>query len=194
MTAFYDRPVDSMSAIPELIEQPLTREALAERYRALCDGPRFANLPGKIELDAWGRMILSPASNIHGIYQARLAQSLQRGLGGVAIVEASISTNPDVRVADVAWASPEFMRTHGHETPFTKAPEICIEVASPSNSRRELHEKIAAYLAAGAVEASRALRSFGSTASERVSGRSARVVRLTRLLADSLERIRPIRV
>lgn len=142
-----------MSAIPELIEQPLTREALAERYRELCDDPRFANLPGKIELDAWGRMIMSPASNLHGALQARLASLLQRDLGGVAIVEASISTDPDVRVADVAWASTEFMRAHGHETPFTKAPDICIEVASPSNSRRELREKIAAYLAAGAVEA-----------------------------------------
>jgi Uma2 family endonuclease len=142
-----------MSATSELIEQPLTREALAERYRALCDDPRFANLPGKIELDAWGRMIMSPASNIHGIFQVRLAEFLKRDLGGVAMVEASISTDPDVRVADVAWASTEFMRAHGHETPFTKAPEICIEVASPSNSRRELSEKIAAYLAAGAVEA-----------------------------------------
>jgi Uma2 family endonuclease len=142
-----------MAAIPEVIEQPLSREALAERYRALCDDPRFANLPGKIELDAWGRMIMSPASNIHGIFQVRLAKILERDLGGVAIVEASVSTDPDVRVADVAWASPDFIRAHGEETPFTKAPEICIEVASPSNSRRDLREKMSAYLAAGAVEA-----------------------------------------
>ena len=142
-----------MSAILEVIEQPLSREALAQRFRDLCEDPRFANLPGKIELDSWGRMIMSPASNQHGLVQARLVELLRRSLGGAAFVEASISTNPDLRVADVAWASDEFMRAHGQESPFMVAPEICIEVASPSNSARELQEKIAAYLEIGATEA-----------------------------------------
>lgn len=139
--------------MPEVIDQPLSREVLAQRFRALCDDPRFANLPGKVELDAWGRIIMSPASNRHGLVQARLAELLRRALGGAAIVEASISTNPDLRVADVAWASDDFMHRHGQETPFMVAPEICIEVASPSNSARELQDKVAAYLAVGATEA-----------------------------------------
>ncbi len=142
-----------MSALSEVIEQPLSREVLAQRFRELCDDPRFANLPGKVELDAWGRIIMSPASNQHGLLQARLAESLRQSLGGAALVEASISTNPDLRVADVAWASDEFMRGHAQETPFMAAPEICIEVASPSDSARELQEKAAAYLAMGATEA-----------------------------------------
>ena len=45
------------------------------------------------------------------------------------------------------------MAAHGDETPFTSAPELCIEIASPSNSRKELNEKVAAYLATGAKEA-----------------------------------------
>lgn len=142
-----------MSAILDVMEQPLSREALAQRFRDLCEDRRFANLPGKIELDSWGRIIVSPANNQHGLLQARLVELLRRSLGGSAIVEASISTNPDLRVADVAWAPDEFMRAHGQETPFMLAPEICIEVASPSNSARELHEKLAAYLATGATEA-----------------------------------------
>ncbi len=142
-----------MSALSEVIEQPLSREVLAQRFRELCDDPRFANLPGKVELDAWGRIIMSPANNQHGLVQARLAELLRQALGGAALVEASISTNPDLRVADVAWASDEFMRGHAQETPFMVAPEICIEVASPSNSARELGEKVAAYLAMGATEA-----------------------------------------
>ncbi|HSA71392.1 MAG TPA: Uma2 family endonuclease, partial [Burkholderiales bacterium] len=32
------------------------------------------------------------------------------------------------------------------------APELCIEVVSPSNSRQEMREKIEAYLATGAEE------------------------------------------
>jgi Uma2 family endonuclease len=33
-----------------------------------------------------------------------------------------------------------------------RAPELCIEIVLPSNSRKELTEKIGAYLAAGAEE------------------------------------------
>lgn len=141
-----------MAANPEIIEAPLTEEGLAERYRGLCANPLLANLPGKIELDLWGRILMSPASNYHGVLQIRLGQRLVR-LGGQAIAEASVVTSIGLLVADVAWASTEFMRAHGTETPFTRGPELCIEIASPSNSVKELDEKVAAYLAAGATEA-----------------------------------------
>lgn len=39
-----------MGAVHEVVEAPLTYEALAERYRELCGDSRFENLPGKIEL------------------------------------------------------------------------------------------------------------------------------------------------
>ncbi|RPI45810.1 MAG: Uma2 family endonuclease [Betaproteobacteria bacterium] len=141
-----------MSATPEVIDKPLSYEALAEMYRAMCDDPRFANIPGKLELDTWGRIIMSPASNYHGNLQARLVERLQ-ALGGQRFVEASVLTPIGLLVPDVAWASTEFLASHGNETPFTTAPELCIEVASPSNSLKELNEKVAAYLAAGATEA-----------------------------------------
>lgn len=141
-----------MAANPELIEAPLTQEGLAERYRKLCADPLFANLPGKIELDLWGKILMSPESNIHGALQIRLGQRLAP-LDGQAIAEASVVTSIGLLVADVAWASAEFMRAHGTETPFARAPELCIEIASPSNSVKELREKVAAYLAAGALEA-----------------------------------------
>jgi Uma2 family endonuclease len=141
-----------MSAPSEVIDKPLSYEALAEMYRAMCDDPRFANIPGKLELDTWGRIILSPASNYHGNLQARLVARLLP-LGGQAFVEASVLTPVGLLVPDVAWTSAEFRSTHGDETPFTRAPELCIEVASPSNSLKELNEKVAAYLAAGATEA-----------------------------------------
>lgn len=140
-----------MAANPEIIESPLTREGLATRYRALCEDPCLANVPGKIELDLWGRILMSPASNYHGVLQGRLVRRLA-ALGGEALVEASVVTSIGVLVADVAWASAEFMRAHGSETPFNRAPELCVEVASPSNSIKELREKVHAYLAAGAVE------------------------------------------
>src|SRR4051812_9045900 len=140
-----------MSANPELIDEPLTREALSLRYRDICKDPLFSNLPGKIEIDNWGRLLMSPASNYHGMLQVRLAQNLA-ALGGQAFSEASILTSIGLLVADLAWASPEFLHIHGTETPFHRAPPLCIEIASPSNSVKELTEKVSAYLEAGAVE------------------------------------------
>lgn len=136
----------------EVIEAPLSGEELAVRYRDLCSDLRFANIPGKLELDLWGRILMSPASNYHSAIQTSLAGKLSR-LGGRAFVEASVLTAAGVLVADVAWASDAFLGAHGFETPYARAPELCIEVASPSNSRKELNEKVAAYLAAGAEEA-----------------------------------------
>jgi len=137
--------------MPEMIEVPLSSNDLAARYRALCNDPCYANVPGKIELDAWGRMVMSPASNYHSALQALLVGKLA-ALAGSAFVEASVVTSAGVLVADVAWASDEFMRARGFETPYPRSPELCIEVVSPSNSRKELREKVAAYLEAGAVE------------------------------------------
>ena len=55
-------------------------------------------------------------------------------------------------MADVAWASNEFIDIYGYQTPYSKAPELCIEVVSPSNSKIEIEEKVALYLGQGAVE------------------------------------------
>jgi Uma2 family endonuclease len=140
-----------MSKVQEVIEAPLSSEELAARYRGLCEDLRFANLPGKIELDLWGRIVMSPATYYHGLIQGRLCRRLAV-LSGEASVEAPVVTPTSVLVADVAWASPEFVRLHGLEHPLKRAPELCIEVASPSNSSKELQEKIQAYLAAGAEE------------------------------------------
>jgi Uma2 family endonuclease len=57
-----------------------------------------------------------------------------------------------VRVADVAWASDEFYAEFGDKTPYPKAPEICVEIKSPANSKAEMDEKIRLYLEKGAQE------------------------------------------
>ena len=128
-----------MGDMNEIVEAPLSSEDLGARYRALCDNPCYANVPGKIELDVWGRMVMSPASNYHSALQTTLAGRLAV-LGGRAFVEASVVTDAGVLVADVAWASNEFMQARGFETPYGRSPELCIEVVSPSNSRKELRE------------------------------------------------------
>lgn len=61
-------------------------------------------------------------------------------------------TSIRVRVPDVAWASPEFMKLHGDNLLFPRAPDICVEVISLSNTEAENTEKTRAYLQAGARE------------------------------------------
>ena len=57
-----------------------------------------------------------------------------------------------MRILDVVWASAEFIRSHGDETQFRVAPDLCVEVLSPRNTRAEMAENRAAYLTAGAKE------------------------------------------
>lgn len=110
------------------------------------------DLPYKIELDRYGNILMSPASNRHGRLQVWVASFLERNLGGEALAECSIDTPEGVKVADVAWCSSGFIARHGYETPYAAAPEICVEVRSPSNSAEEMRFKIGLYLGQGARE------------------------------------------
>jgi Uma2 family endonuclease len=115
--------------------------------------PLLAAVPGKLELNEKGSIELSPPSNRHALLQAFVAGELMRLMpDGTTFTECSVETEIGVRVPDVAWASAEFMRRHGTTTPFPSAPGLCIEVLSPSNTRVEIHDKVDAYLAAGARE------------------------------------------
>ncbi len=123
------------------------------QWQDVIDNPYLKDLPFKIELGKWGKIEMSPASNRHALLQSRLAQRIRSAIGtGETLTEASIQTAEGVRVPDVVWASDAFLARHDFETPFTAAPEICVEIVSPSNSRGEMLEKIRLYLDAGATE------------------------------------------
>ena len=115
--------------------------------------PTLQNLPYKVELTRGGTLEMTPASNKHGRIQARLTYLLAGHLPeGEVVNECSILTEEGVKVADVAWCSTEFVKQNGYDTPYRHAPEICVEITSPSNSREELQRKVGLYLAQGAVE------------------------------------------
>ena len=46
----------------------------------------------------------------------------------------------------------KILNKYRFETPYKKAPEICVKITSPSNSKDESEEKIQLYLARGAIE------------------------------------------
>lgn len=122
-------------------------------WAQVINNPFFRDLPFKIELNKFGQVLMSPASNKHGRIEYRVGRAIERGRrGGEVIMECSIQTSDGVKVADVAWASNEFIAKYGYNTPYPRAPEICVEVVSPSNSDEEIKHKIDLYLAKGAVE------------------------------------------
>jgi Uma2 family endonuclease len=129
-----------------------TPEALVARWDEVLKDPALRDLPYKIELNSWGKVEMTPASNRHGRLQSAISYELRRQLQGLVITECSILTRIGVRVPDVAWCSPEFTDAFGEITPYTRAPEICVEILSPSNVEAEIEEKTNAYLAAGALE------------------------------------------
>lgn len=127
---------------------------LAEKWREVVNSPVLQDFPYKLELNENGKVefIMSPATNRHSRWQFKIGVLLEQALGSEALVECSILTSTGVKVADVAWCSPTFLSQHGYETPYTRSPELCVEVASPSNTVDEFADKVRLYLEAGAVE------------------------------------------
>ena len=122
-------------------------------WQQVIENPFLQDLPFKIELNKWGKILMSPASNNHGMRQYEVAKLIDmHKQSGKIIIECSIQTPEGVKVADVAWASDQFIAKHGDKTPYHSAPEICVEIISPSNSAAEMNEKIALYLKQGAKE------------------------------------------
>ena len=54
-------------------------------WASICENPVLANLPYKIQTDKWGNIVMSPASNRHGIYQAKIVALLSRHILHAAI-------------------------------------------------------------------------------------------------------------
>ncbi len=122
-------------------------------WQKVCDNPVFQNIPFKVETNKWGKVVMTPGSNEHGIYQAMMVEWFVRlAQGGKAISECSVQTINGVKVADVAWASFEFFKRNGLANPYLESPEILVEILSSSNTRKEMDEKKELYFARGARE------------------------------------------
>jgi Uma2 family endonuclease len=125
-----------------------------QRWSELLKDQELARIEGRIETDRYGHIIMSPPpAPDHGSFQVEIAVLLRTLLpNGRVLTECPISTADGVRAADVAWASRQCMRDLGNRVCFPRAPEICVEVLSPSNTLPEMHEKMALYFDAGAKE------------------------------------------
>ncbi len=122
-------------------------------WAEICANPVLRELPFKIQTDKWGHIVMSPATNEHRMYQVKIVALLSRLLDtGAIITECSIQTHEGVKVTDVAWASDDFIDRNRGDNPFREAPELCVEILSPSNSVMEMDEKKELYFAKGVKE------------------------------------------
>ena len=110
------------------------------------------DLPYKIELNEKGLIEMSPASFIHSLLQGRLTKLLGNQLEGEVFTELAVQTTKGIRVPDVAWGSKEYVQKHINDVYALSAPELCVEIISPSNMREEMQDKVELFLQAGAKE------------------------------------------
>lgn len=74
-------------------------------WKEVLEDSSLRDLPYKIETNEWGKIMMTPASGTHAIYQALILRCLALSGAGLAVAECPIQTSKGVRVADVAWAS-----------------------------------------------------------------------------------------
>ena len=122
-------------------------------WQEVCEHPSLKDLPFKIELDELGKVIMSPVKIYHSILQGEIEFLLRSLLkNGKTLPECAIKTRKGTKVADVAWASLDVLSRIKDESEASIAPEICVEVISSSNTKKEMAEKRQLYFEAGAIE------------------------------------------
>lgn len=139
------------------IESPAREDQTAfnlRRWEELCADPELAKVEGRVETDRQGYIIMfPPAAFSHGSRQSKIAFLLQSLLpDGRTATECPISTADGVKAADIAWISRSRLAEIGEGVCLPAAPEICVEVLSPDNTRSEMKKKKALYFEAGASE------------------------------------------
>ncbi len=120
----------------------------------------FEQLPddGRLtELDEGELVTMAPASGMHGRIEIRIVWVLRRFLEEHAIGELLssdtgfvLSRDPDVvRCPDASFLRTEKVRTIPEEGFVEGAPDLAVEIVSPSDSATALARKVRQYLEAG---------------------------------------------
>ena len=122
-------------------------------WEELCADPSLQDLPYRIELNGLNQIVMSPLHFRHGRYASKIVNLLTRLLpAGETSIETAVSTSDNIKVPDVVWATHEFIRQHADAFALPIAPDLCVEVLSPTNRAVEIEQKRALYFEAGARE------------------------------------------
>ena len=122
-----------------------------EQFWELPDDPAF-----RFELHHGEEIKTSRPGIRHYRLQRRLRQLLERIFGdrGIVDIEMPIRALPehDLRAADVGFVSPQRWEQAEQHGAVAGAPEIVIEILSPSNTAKEMNERCAICLENGSHE------------------------------------------
>jgi Uma2 family endonuclease len=130
-----------------------TKDRPGLSWKAVCEDPNLQDLPYKIETNDRGQIVMSPTYAWHGRFAYQIAQKLEEQLpDGVSSVEMAIRTTKGTKVADAVWCTAARWDEVKDAYAVPVAPQICVEVRSPTNTDEEIDEKRALYLEAGAEE------------------------------------------
>jgi Uma2 family endonuclease len=121
-------------------------------WAAVCADPYFKDAPYKVELNHFGKVVMSPASVMHSLFQSKISNLLSQLAAGATATELPIKIGAAVKVPDVVWMSKQIYITMRGSDVATVAPEICVEVVSASDTQVEMEEKMVLYFGAGAAE------------------------------------------
>lgn len=145
------RQMSALQSLPTIKNQTVFN---LDRWDELPKDPEIERWPGRVETDRHGHIIMSYYSDYsHGGKQMDVGSLLRLHLpSGKTTVETPISTSEGIKVADVAWVSKARLAKIGGRAALKAAPEICVEVLSPKNTRNEIEEKRRLYFEAGAQE------------------------------------------
>lgn len=137
----------------------VARRAESDRILSL---EEFEDLPEedahRLEL-VRGRLIREPRPGArHGLLMARLGARLQRHVEenrlGVVCMDFGVvlpTEPPTVRGPDIGFVARDRIPPEGVPTGFLRmAPDLAVEIVSPSNTVSEIQEKVLEYLDAGA--------------------------------------------
>ncbi len=122
----------------------------------------FSRLPDdceRHEINAGELITMAPVELLHSRIARRLFKALEKILEnsnfGEAFLEAGyiLSRNPlTVRQPDVSLLSRERINSTGAEDYVEGAPELAVEIVSPSDSAQDLEVKVEQYLRSGAKQ------------------------------------------
>lgn len=123
-------------------------------WAEILEDEKWEGISDKVELDENGKVCLTAMNDLVRDIQRHFLSILTEALSddGQLMIECAIALEKRVISPDIAYASDEFVEGHEMENPFTKAPELCIEILKESLSPKELDNRIECYFKLGAKE------------------------------------------
>jgi len=132
-----------MAALPNLIT--------VAQFRELPEGGEFT-----YELHSGEVVAVTRPRARHSELQHRIFELLKPELASFGVIRIEFAFRPlaefDLRAADVAAISRERWRAIDPDDNLRGAPDLVIEVKSPSNTRRQLQELVTLCLGSGSIE------------------------------------------